>query len=69
MLNPSNRQILKDGDSKYTMVMVVAKRARQIVDGAAPLVDTKSSKPVTIAMEELLEDKIEYTSIGTKGIK
>lgn len=70
MLNPSNKQILKEeGDSKYTMVMVVAKRARQIVDGSEPLVETKSSKPVTIALEELLEDKIEYTKVETEGIK
>ena len=69
MLNPSNKQILKEGESKYTMVMVVAKRARQIVEGAKPLIDTKSNKPVTIALEELLEDKIEYTSVETKGLK
>lgn len=69
MLNPSNRQILKDGDSKYTMVMVVAKRARQIVDGSESLVETKSNKAVTIAMQELLEEKIEYTSPDVKGIK
>ena len=69
MLNPSNRQILREGESKYTMVMVVAKRARQIVDGAKPLVDTKSNKPVTIALEELLEDKIEFARVETKSIK
>ena len=70
MLNPSNKQILKEeGDSKYTMVMVVAKRARQLVDGAKPMVETKSNKPVTIALEELLEDKIEYSSVDSKGIK
>ena len=69
MLNPSNRQILREGESKYTMVMVVAKRARQIVDGSKPLVDTKSNKPVTIALEELLEDKIEFARVETKSIK
>lgn len=70
MLNPSNKQILKEeGDSKYTMVMVIAKRARQLVDGAKPMVETKSNKPVTIALEELLEDKIEYSSVDSKGIK
>ena len=70
MHNPSNKQILKEeGDSKYTMVMVVAKRARQLVDGAKPMVETKSNKPVTIALEELLEDKIEYSSVDSKGIK
>lgn len=69
MLNPSNRQILREGESKYTMVMVVAKRARQIVEGSKPLVNTKSNKPVTIALEELLEDKIEFARVETNSIK
>lgn len=70
MLNPSNKQILKEeGDSKYTMVMVIAKRARQIVDGSESLVETKSNKPVTIALEEFLQDKIEFSRPEIKGIK
>lgn len=70
MLNPSNKQILKEeGDSKYTMVMVIAKRARQIIDGSEPLVETKSNKPVTIALEEFLQDKIEFSRPETKGLK
>lgn len=62
MLNPSLINLLKDGESKYTLVMVTSKRARQLIDGAKPLVDTNSKKPVTIAIEELLEDKIDYIS-------
>mgnify|MGYP000910286656 CR=1 FL=1 len=69
MLNPSFIDLLKDGESKYTLVMVTSKRARQIVDGAKPLVDTNSSKPVTIALEELLEKKLEYISPTSKSIK
>lgn len=62
MLNPSLINLLKDGESKYTLVMVTSKRARQIIDGAKPLVETNSKKPVTIAIEELLENKIDYVS-------
>ena len=69
MLNPSFIDLLKDGESKYTLVMVTSKRARQIVDGAKPLVDTNSSKPVTIALEELLGKKLEYISPTSKSIK
>ena len=47
MLNPSFSDLLKNGESKYTLVMVAAKRARQIIDGSKPLVETSSSKPVT----------------------
>ena len=54
MLNPSMNQLAKVGDSRYTLVMLTAKRARQLVDGAKPLVDTSSTKPVTIAIESFI---------------
>lgn len=62
MLNPSLRNLLEEGESKYTLVMVISKRARQLIDGAKPKVETNSNKPVTVAMEELLEGKLEYES-------
>lgn len=62
MLNPSFSNLTEVGESKYTLVMLVAKRSRQLVDGAEPMVETNSEKPVTIALEELLQGKIEYDS-------
>ena len=62
MLNPSFSNLTDVGESKYTLVMLVAKRSRQLVDGAEPMVDTISEKPVTIALEELLQGKIDYDS-------
>ena len=69
MLNPSFTNSSTEGVSRYTLVMVVAKRARQIIDGSEPMVDTNSAKPVTIAIEELLQDKIEYESPILNSIK
>lgn len=69
MLNPSLIDLLKGGESKYSLVMVISKRARQIVDNSKPLIDTNSSKPVTIALEELLENKLEFVSPTTNSIK
>lgn len=69
MLNPSLTNLLKNGESKYTLVMVTSKRARQLIDGAKPMVDTNSKKPVTVALEELLENKLEYVSPTVTGIK
>ncbi len=60
MLNPSLRNLLDSGESKYTLVIAISKRARQLIDGSQPMLETTSSKPVTIAMEELLEGKLEY---------
>jgi len=39
-------------------VIEVARRARQLVDHARPLVETASNKPVTIAVQEIMEGKI-----------
>jgi len=60
MLNPSLNHVLKEGDSKYTLVLLAAKRARSIIDGSDPLIETDSSKPVTIAIEEILDGKVTY---------
>ncbi|WIV10797.1 DNA-directed RNA polymerase subunit omega [Proteiniborus sp. MB09-C3] len=61
MLYPSINELLKNVDSRYTLVLLVSKRARQIVDGSEPLVDPKSSKPVSIAVQEVSEHKVTYT--------
>lgn len=45
---------------RYTAIMVVSQRARQLIDGAEPVVETKATKPVTIAIEELRAGKLEW---------
>mgnify|MGYP000853784074 FL=1 len=69
MLYPSINELTKKVDSRYTLVMLTAKRARQLVDGAKPKIETSSSKPVSIAIEEIAADKITYTRPDIKGIK
>ena len=44
--------------SRYSIVMATAKRARQIIGGEEPLVEIKQDKPLSIAIEELVEGKI-----------
>ena len=45
--------------SRYTIVIAAAKRARQLVDHAEPLVDgIKVDKPVSVAVNELYQGKI-----------
>ncbi|MBC8590451.1 DNA-directed RNA polymerase subunit omega [Wansuia hejianensis] len=69
MLNPSFKGVLKEGDSRYTLVMLTAKRARQIVDNNPILIDTDSTKPVSIAIEEIVEGKITYKNPSINTIK
>ncbi len=66
MLRPSYTDLLEvlnngeypDIKSRYSIVIAVAKRARQIIDGSEILVKSAIDKPVTIAVNELYEDKI-----------
>ena len=45
-------------NSRYSIVMATSKRARQLIAGEEPLVDTKQTKPLSIAIEELEKGKI-----------
>jgi DNA-directed RNA polymerase omega subunit len=48
-------------DSKFAYVVVVARRARQLMIGARPLVDhPRSRKNTRIAEEELTQGRLEY---------
>ena len=71
MLHPSYTDLMKvvnkdveEGETKvvnsrYSIVMATAKRAREIIDGSMPLVDTKpGEKPLSIAISEMNQGKI-----------
>ena len=70
MLHPSYTDLMNivNGDveegeepvnsSRYSIVMATAKRARQIIGGEEPLVEIKQDKPLSIAIEELVEGNI-----------
>lgn len=59
-LEPSIDDLIRHVDSKYTMVVVAAKRARRLLEGATPTVEPRFAKPVTIALEELVTGKLKY---------
>lgn len=68
MIHPPVSSLLQKIDSRYTLVVAAAKRARQLIDGAHRLTKCDSDKPVTVAVNEINEDKIAY--VRTKsGIK
>ena len=45
-------------NSRYSIVIATARRARQIIDGATPLVNVTYPKPLSIAVEELYRSKV-----------
>ena len=53
LIKPTLESLMTKVDSKYTLVTLAAKRARQLVDKAPALVESKSNKPVSIALEEI----------------
>ncbi|WP_216828040.1 DNA-directed RNA polymerase subunit omega [Alkalihalobacterium elongatum] len=63
MLYPSIDSLLDKLDSKYTLVTVSSKRAREIKEDAkrGPLVvKPVSHKPVGVALEEIVQDQLQY---------
>lgn len=61
MLYPSINEIRKKADSRYTVVILAAKRARDIIEGKPILFDCESERPVSIAANEIAEDLITYS--------
>jgi len=69
LMNQAPLEVLREKvDSRYTLVVFAAKRARQLLEGAKRLVEADSNRPVTIAVQELAEDKLAYerTRVGIK---
>jgi DNA-directed RNA polymerase subunit omega len=81
MIEPKIDDLLAHVDSKYTLVLLAAKRAReinsyynQLGEGRAefipPLVETSlKSKPLSIALEEIAEGKVDAERPEGIGVK
>lgn len=46
-------------DSRYRLVIIASQRARQLMEGARPILQTRHHKAGTIALEEVLGDELE----------
>lgn len=58
MLYPPVADLLKKVDSRYLLVNVVARRARQIAAEAEALQEELPEKPVTMAIQEVAEGEL-----------
>lgn len=61
MLYPAMKDLLKQVPSRYQLVNVVAHRARQIAAEADEQGYPLSEKPVTLAVREIAEGKVDLT--------
>ena len=59
MLYPPMNELLKQMPSRYMLVNVVAQRARQISSAAEESGEPLEEKPVTLAIREVAEGKVE----------
>lgn len=62
MINPSFDELRKISESRYEVIMIVSKRARRLVEKSKPLVKSKNFKPVTIAIDELMAGKVQFSN-------
>ena len=53
-------ELLKQCPSIYKLVVVAARRAKELVDGAPKLIEVDSKKITTIALEEIRQRKVLY---------
>jgi DNA-directed RNA polymerase subunit omega len=72
MIHPRIDELMENVDSRYALVIVAAKRARQINnyhhqlgegtfdDFPPPLVESRSKNYLTMALEEISEGKLKY---------
>jgi len=63
MIKPSLDQLAERVDAKYTLVIIAARRGRDIQAGKNKQVDSRSNKPVTIALEELVAGKLFFERV------
>ena len=58
IVKPTVTELLTKANNRYELVIATAKRARQIANGATPLIKMDKEPPVTIAANEIAEGKV-----------
>jgi len=60
LLYPPIDEIKQKADSRYTLVIMAAKRARDLVADKPALVEIDNYVPISIAAEEIVKGEITY---------
>ncbi len=58
LVKPAVTDLLKKVDNRYSLVIMTAKRARQIAEGEMPMTTMEDKSPVSLAVDEIYEDKV-----------
>lgn len=66
MIEPALKDLLSKVDCRYTLVSVISKRARQIVEENTEEEEGLEDKAVVYAVDDLMHDRIEYEYAGDR---
>lgn len=58
IVKPSVTDLLTKAKNRYELVIATARRARQIAEGDEPRTSVKEESPVTLAANEIAEEKV-----------
>ena len=58
IVKPTVTELLTKTENRFKLVIATSKRARQLIAGAKPMVNSKGEKPLSVAVEELNQGKI-----------
>lgn len=67
MVKPSVNELLQKAENRYALVIATSKRARQLAMGEKPLTDKKEESMVTLAADEIAEEKVKIVEDEVKN--
>lgn len=67
MIHPPITELVDKIGSRYLLTVQTAKRARQLTEGQQPLSKASSKSNVSIAAQEIYEDKLSYITTPDLG--
>ncbi len=66
MLNPSIDDLIEKTGNRYALCIIASRRARTIIDGEDDVYDFDAEKPLSIAIQEIITDKVEGLHVVTE---
>ena len=61
MIDPPINELLAKVDCRYTLAVETSKRARQLIAGAQPMIDTREIKPLAVSIDEVNRGLLTYS--------
>lgn len=69
MIKPALEDLMPKVDSRYALVVLTARRARQVMNAYQKRGDSWAEKPVTRAMKEIAADQVSYIKLTPEELQ